>query len=928
MSANQKPSSSSGPKKTPTPTSRMNSSSRLSEANGSRKQSVVASQSGSRKQSVAQPKSAAPEPPVQTEEVEKEKEKERAPRGVHVVPPGMEEYTQCCPPGLYRMFFTGATQNQFNIRSEEDITQEDNIRTINRTEILEDIYKKNVGSDFSAVRKLVEDYPEEDILVIYDYDFQFDKNYYLCLDLGLKEIILDPPIVLPPDPVREPPKYVPPTSKPWVSLGSELEIDEENFSYRRPLLKYTVNVLVESLKRKSNFGDEESSKHQITINSYEEQGFSTKMIEFEKAVQAAPNFCEQSAQTVWRYPKNATTQYQPRYLNEAEKQKCMTDPNLALFAQDAFPLFESALQQNQIFDSFENDWQLLGAEMSSIGGPGEVNLKEYQSFSDIHHSKNKLVTCVQWHPTLKGIVGMSLANNFSVYERIENLSKSIISSSLILIWSFVDPIQPKLLLEAPDDVTSFAFSPTEPNIIAGGCHNGQVALWDIAQWEDRIINPRSDHRDKDLFLPGFEDESYFQTPLIRYCALSSLEHSHSTPITELIWIPSHFEIDKLGFPTESAPDSVNSQLMTAGLDSQILFWDTRSKSVINKKNEKADPLPMNVPDTFKHLTSWRPLLKVTLPCSDPGGDFAPRKFSITERQGDKSTIELEDKLAINAESGNAYSGKPGSGKSRLLQHLNTHIVVGTEDGQYVYVDWVPQKEADSSKLITSKAEWYSSVVDGPVVATKRSPFFKDILLIAGGTQFNIWREKVNSGALLQTRSFSKHITDAEWSPSRPGVFFIANQDGSVDIWDLLDKTHAPILTQPVSINKLSYICCSIVSPRQQLIGIGDSMGTLHILEVPWSLRRNITGELQAVKAYLTRETDRREYVKKRWEFRDEEKRENERILALKAGVGPPHIPTEDEIKFRLKEEFQSYLHFEASILRELGLRDDDDSPNA
>lgn len=62
------------------------------------------------------------------------------------------------------------------------------------------------------------------------------------------------------------------------------------------------------------------------------------------------------------------------------------------------------------------------------------------------------------------------------------------------------------------------------------------------------------------------------------------------------------------------------------------------------------------------------------------------------------------------------------------------------------------------------------------------------------------------------------------------------------------------------------------------------MGILHILEVPWSLRRNISGELQAVKAYFNRETERREYVKKRWEFRDEEKRENERLLALKAGV--------------------------------------------
>ncbi len=58
----------------------------------------------------------------------------------------------------------------------------------------------------------------------------------------------------------------------------------------------------------------------------------------------------------------------------------------------------------------------------------------------------------------------------------------------------------QLLLEAPDDIFSFAFSPTEPNILAGGCINGQIALWDISQFEEHLVNPRGDHRDKDLFI--------------------------------------------------------------------------------------------------------------------------------------------------------------------------------------------------------------------------------------------------------------------------------------------------------------------------------------------------------------------------------------------------------------------------------------------
>ena len=37
------------------------------------------------------------------------------------------------------------------------------------------------------------------------------------------------------------------------------------------------------------------------------------------------------------------------------------------------------------------------------------------------------------------------------------------------------------------------------------------------------------------------------------------------------------------------------------------------------------------------------------------------------------------------------------------------------------------------------------------------------------------------------------------------------------------------------------------------------------------------------------------------------------------------MPTPEEITFKLKGEFNEYLQFEAAILRELGLRTDDDS---
>lgn len=45
-------------------------------------------------------------------------------------------------------------------------------------------------SDFYPFKKIIEDFSEDEILVIYDYEFQYDKNFFLCFDLDLKQIIL------------------------------------------------------------------------------------------------------------------------------------------------------------------------------------------------------------------------------------------------------------------------------------------------------------------------------------------------------------------------------------------------------------------------------------------------------------------------------------------------------------------------------------------------------------------------------------------------------------------------------------------------------------------------------------------------------------------------------------------------------------------
>lgn len=71
-------------------------------------------------------------------------------------------------------------------------------------------------------------------------------------------------------------------------------------------------------------------------------------------------------------------------------------------------------------------------------------IQEYQSFTDLQFSKDKIITCIQWHPVIKGVVATAVAEKLTYDERIDQAAKIIMTPSLILIWSFTDPIHPQV----------------------------------------------------------------------------------------------------------------------------------------------------------------------------------------------------------------------------------------------------------------------------------------------------------------------------------------------------------------------------------------------------------------------------------------------------------------------------------------------------
>ena len=52
------------------------------------------------------------------------------------------------------------------------------------------------------------------------------------------------------------------------------------------------------------------------------------------------------------------------------------------------------------------------------------------------------------HPQIKGVIAVSCCERLTSYDRIDQANRLLMTPSLILVWSFVDPIHPQVTAAA------------------------------------------------------------------------------------------------------------------------------------------------------------------------------------------------------------------------------------------------------------------------------------------------------------------------------------------------------------------------------------------------------------------------------------------------------------------------------------------------
>ncbi|NWS50995.1 WDR63 protein, partial [Chunga burmeisteri] len=772
-------------------------------------------------------------------------------------------------PEIFPLGFTTKTQEIFNCRVDEDVTEGNCFKLIKKEDIIQDLNTRATISDFHPVKKVVLEYPGEELLVVFDAKFQYGQNFYLVGSEEAKENLQKPPETAEEkeeekeenrEEALEVHPYKPPVHKPWVSLGSEKEVEEESVKDTVTKIKYKISRVRRKFGAPITFTDKNASHVKdsyIECISYQDKTFSIKMLEKDVGIQMVPKIREVSTQTKWTYPKNAATQYFPRQLSNEEKEEILSSEKLKEFLTSVHLRMEIALQQNEIMNAFFDDWKALAEDESRSGGKPDVYLKAYQSFTDLHYLKDRTISCVCWHPTIYGIIAVSARERLSYEEQVNLSDKSFLQQSVILFWSFFDPIHPQLMLECPENIYCFQFSPSDPNIIAGGCINGQVVLWDISQHEEKLQNAK-------MVADGIKitavnmvsvsilnilqyicmspslmqvQQSSTMPPLVRYCAVSSIQHSHKKTITDLHWLPDYFEDNRMGAAFENRAE-ICVQLITCSPDCSILFWDIPATKLPEQpSSEKVKEKEFfymfhDVPDTSKHLDlCWKPLIKIKLCESDTNTEYGPVRISLRELHYHYKTsekVQSLNSLEVPAKESPYIEMNTSSSKNlKVLENISTNFFVGTEDGEIVYSDWKIEMDSDLAKPHTQKYTIHTETIN----TLRRSPFFKDILLSIGGRNFAIWKEGVTNGPILQSSCSAGRYTVGQWSLTRPGVFFIGRDDGNIDIWDLLKKTYEPSHFQNISESMITFISPWIASPKQHFLAVSDDLGVLHVLEI-------------------------------------------------------------------------------------------------
>lgn len=299
---------------------------------------------------------------------------------------------------------------------------------------------------------------------------------------------------------------------------------------------------------------------------------------------------------------------------------------------------------------------------------------------------------------------------------------------VVQVWNMHLPDRPELVFHAQSDILTAKFSPFHPNLIVGGAYSGQVLLWDTRS----------------------------RTPApVQKTPLTGSGHTH--PV---------YSVDMVG--TQNA-----NNIISVSTDGAVCGWSVDMLSQPQESLTLLAPPPAKTEDLSPTCMAF-PQADPTffLVGSEEGTIFPCHRY---DRAGAKAGVDARV----------AYKGHAAP-----VLAVDFHPARGPVDlGDLVLsasLDW-------SVKLWKVRAPAATSGIAAAAAATggqQLQPGGATSVGLVSGAGGNVVDGYVVSPLMEFVRE--DVVYDARWSPTRPGVFALADGAGWVEVWDLTVETEEPV----------------------------------------------------------------------------------------------------------------------------------------
>ena len=771
------------------------------------------------------------------------------------------------------MFIRGVTAEKYGFKTGEGVTDLVDSLVMAKSTILDEIGKLGVMSDFEPAKKQLDSYPEDDILWVIDQDQKYGEMFLLCYTVGAKNefeakvkeaadaIAAQKKAEEDADAARVAAEIArqnvvyedkPIEPRPWTTehhTETEEEVDQMAVK-----VVYREAVCLEVTRPKRQTGlklhlyDRPSDVSGIAEwRGVKDLNFKN-IVEADSGFQAAAQMVDTDAQTTWNRTVNKSIQYESISVGPDEV-TAGDNEGLLMFLEKATVAVEKALQQNETVDIFNETFQIAGDDEGGAGAAADNELKELKNFADPQYSKSKSLVAIDWLPKSQGMLAVSAVRNISFDQRAVVSGQT--QTSHVLIWDFRQLVKPAAILKCNHEIISFRFNPNNQNIVAGACITGQVVIWDItAVMAAQAKKGRGSQAEDD----GEDKSSVPIAPIL----ISGIDFSHKKPIADIFWLPQGTEINyRGGLVAEEHLDAALNQLVTVSGDGSVFVWDTRYEKIaaeelkhIGRSKHVPQEKSSNKGEEPKYL--WAPIFKAPLKRTEGIGELSVNKVCCSG--------QLPSKLLL-------------SNKSELSGDQRSHLILGTEEGEVMFVDLCVTPSGggggdddDDGKESSASREfirWIQMDHSRPPVSIVQSPFFPDIVLTVSDWAFHIWQIGKDKPIYVST-NHNHYLTSGTWSPTRPAVVILSDTTGHLQIWDFTDTSTRPsaeLKATHAKITSMQFMdSAEKANTNQQLLAMGDDAGTLHVFEMPRNLIRPVPKEESIMQGFMAREWERIQYL--------------------------------------------------------------------